>query len=934
MDDRTALDWTIKPKDSNRTQPPGVNLPSSAFAPLRPTPPTSGRSTPLPNSFSHPPSKSQPPANDSFSNLITFSAASANKNLSLQEQQKRRLREKAQQQVAKEKQLGSNYNGVDEQFWNNLGSGRSTPAPSAPGLPVTQVSDITGTALRDGTTHGGQLQAKTEEEDDILAAFKADTPVDSSTHFPKPAEPSIALGDAGYQSSSNVLKLGTKGGAFSTDESSAFHDDDDPFGLAGLPKQSGKPETGQFQNHDATDNDDVLGLLGKPVSEILRPQKLADLSPVSSELEPKHPQDQAIAELVEMGFPVERAREALESTVSGTDVQQAVGWLLNRAHFESRKRTEGRRSNENPRQSRDPNIDRKSGSRPSIRRPERSTSAWSSEARPETGAYRQPSPSPNELEKDSTQMASEFGTAFLKTAGSLWKTSTKKVQQAVQEFNSDSDSSQPRWMKEPGKPRTNLDNDHSNAERTTARARRRSSTAKKPDLVTDEAMMLESDRARPPPRKPLRRQEPSLDSSADNSRDHSPAVPSRLREEFPPQPAFLRQPQPKSQPRLGPKAALNRQTLDDQASQAYVSSARRRKPASNPPISTSESDLLEIKPQSETLPPFRLATTPPRHLERPTQPTNDVVVRPTAPSRHIPQISAISLKASHAAREAGNDQFKRGDYSTAHQSYTLSMKHLPVNHPISIILSTNRALTALKIGEPKSAVSDSEAAISVIGPSRGETETIDLANSEPPKPMREYFGKALMRKAEALEQMEKWEEAALVWKTAAENGHGGTTSIQGRARCEKSAAPKHPGRAKTSFPKKPIIKTPPRSFGSDLNGTGNLTTSAAAVSRLRAANAAADRVDDEKFALADTVDARLTAWKGGKADNLRALLSSLDTVLWPEAGWKKIGMAELVLPTRVKVHYMKGISKVHPDKVSGTHTTFESPRYVSGTTLQ
>jgi hypothetical protein len=62
----------------------------------------------------------------------------------------------------------------------------------------------------------------------------------------------------------------------------------------------------------------------------------------------------------------------------------------------------------------------------------------------------------------------------------------------------------------------------------------------------------------------------------------------------------------------------------------------------------------------------------------------------------------------------------------------------------------------------------------------------------------------------------------------------------------------------------------------------------------------------------------VVAWKGGKADNLRELLSSLELVLWPEAQWKKIGMAELVLPNKVKIQYMKGIAKVHPDKVSGT----------------
>jgi len=65
----------------------------------------------------------------------------------------------------------------------------------------------------------------------------------------------------------------------------------------------------------------------------------------------------------------------------------------------------------------------------------------------------------------------------------------------------------------------------------------------------------------------------------------------------------------------------------------------------------------------------------------------------------------------------------------------------------------------------------------------------------------------------------------------------------------------------------------------------------------------------------------LMAWKGGKQDNLRALLASLDSVLWPEAEWKKVSLAELVLPNKVKIQYMKGIAKVHPDKIPVNATT-------------
>ena len=120
-----------------------------------------------------------------------------------------------------------------------------------------------------------------------------------------------------------------------------------------------------------------------------------------------------------------------------------------------------------------------------------------------------------------------------------------------------------------------------------------------------------------------------------------------------------------------------------------------------------------------------------------------------------------------------------------------------------------------------------------------------------------------------------------------------------------------PAAAKRPLARKPAIPKP--SAMSDLGG--GPARDSEAVKRMKAANAAADKADDEKFALTDQVDAKLVAWKSTKSDNLRALLGSLDKVLWEEAGWKKVNMGDLVMPNKVKIIYMKAIAKVHPDKV-------------------
>ena len=88
-----------------------------------------------------------------------------------------------------------------------------------------------------------------------------------------------------------------------------------------------------------------------------------------------------------------------------------------------------------------------------------------------------------------------------------------------------------------------------------------------------------------------------------------------------------------------------------------------------------------------------------------------------------------------------------------------------------------------------------------------------------------------------------------------------------------------------------------------------------ALNNLHEARNAQEAEDQQRLELKDTVDVRLLAWKGGKETNIRALIASLETVLWSELGWQKVGMAEVVTPSQVKIRYMKAIAKLHPDKV-------------------
>lgn len=838
--------------------------------------------------------------------------------MSLQERQKMLQKEKEKREQEQRQQYDARFGSANA--WEQLGSGRATPDRVVSPPTYTGTSEYGGSKLSTainkpfapiGGSLGKLIKLPREDSDDLLAAFNADTPVDSSTNFPIPT----ASRTRTPKSLPPPIARTTQFPPPSVAKEDIGDPDDDPFGLGTMiSKQPARPIPSKLDN----DDDDVLGLLGKPISELPPRSTSPSSSEEETEVEMRNSNnllDKAIAELVDMGFPAEKSRNALESTESGLDVQAAVGLLLNQAHEESRQKPHGH--------SVQPRDDSEAGGRqvrnrgPLVGEPEAggTVPAWMrQQSRSNSAQRRADSSSPATGERDAAKIAAELGSNLFKTANSLWKTGTKKLNQAVQEFNSETDQSQPKWMRESRsgsqEPRGRTTNVSVAQEHSSTGVEKVSGQSRQEPDLTDEALMLESGDARP---RPHPRAQPSKTALTPNgslqaSRDQSPAFvdrPQRI------QPSSVPQ-----QAQSDVRTKLGRQNIEELSSQAYISPARRKKPSQPKP----EPDLglftddISFAPSS--IPKVLTSQPKPTLTSKPTTPSPaPLPIRPLPAQRTIPQVSPIALKSSNNHRLAGTSAFKLGNYAQATSSYTSSLSSLPTTHPLTIVLLTNRALTQLKTGDPKACIVDAEAAMEIIGPARGQGENIDLGDGEGKKEMNIYWGKAMTRKAEALEQLERWNDAAKAWKDCVEANVGGSTSIQGRDRCEKaigrgnSQAAAAPKRATLATKSQATVRKPAVSAATNAQ-------SAEAVQRLRAANAEADRVDDEKFALADSVDERLTNWRKGKEGNLRALLGSLDTVLWEGSGWKKVGMSELIIPGKVKVAYMKGISKVHPDKVS------------------
>ncbi|TCD60279.1 hypothetical protein EIP91_010431 [Steccherinum ochraceum] len=305
-------------------------------------------------------------------------------------------------------------------------------------------------------------------------------------------------------------------------------------------------------------------------------------------------------------------------------------------------------------------------------------------------------------------------------------------------------------------------------------------------------------------------------------------------------------------------------------------------------------DLLSADGPTAYVSPWRRKATPRNEiLTKSSRATTPV---PAAPSparsrspaplvqRQTVSASSSALAASAKHKEAGTEMFKLGRYAEAETSYSHAISTLPDLHLLLVPLYNNRALSRIKTGDHSGAIEDCTTVITLIGASyhpareakvtrEDEGASVDLADG---------LIKAYRRRAEAYEGKEKWDAAMRDWEVIA---------------------------------------------GADFAGK---TRGDAALNRVREANQAADAEDQMRHELKDTVDAKLVAWKNGKESNIRALIASLDTVLWPELGWQKVGMHELISPNQVKIRYTKAIAKLHPDKLNANNTTLEQRMIANG----
>ncbi|GJN88052.1 hypothetical protein Rhopal_001008-T1 [Rhodotorula paludigena] len=400
-------------------------------------------------------------------------------------------------------------------------------------------------------------------------------------------------------------------------------------------------------------------------------------------------------------------------------------------------------------------------------------------------------------------------------------------------------------------------------------------------------------------------------------------------------------PEPATRARPAPQTRARQVQSAEPPTSEYRSPFRRAKPkpaaadVAPSPSAVAEADLLSGAPAPA--PPRPSASPAPASAARATP--SPTPRRPPVSTRPHVAVPSSALAAAQKHKTLGNEHFKLGRFGDATAAYTLALDSLPEQWLGRVPLLNNRAQARLRSGEEKSAAEDCTEAVGILGSDADlaalEAESQALPSEVgalyvggAPVDLRDQLGKALGRRAKANEANEKWAAARDDWERVLKlgddvvtRGAGGAKMVSdGVSRCRKvldppSAAPTPS--AQSGAAARPVSRAKARSPAPPVEGSGD------AVRALQAQQAASAAEDDLRHQLKDQVDARIAAWKGGKETNLRALIASLDSVLWPELGWKTVGMHELIADNALKVRYVRAIAKVHPDKLNTTNTTVE-----------
>ncbi|PVU95805.1 hypothetical protein BB561_001573 [Smittium simulii] len=277
----------------------------------------------------------------------------------------------------------------------------------------------------------------------------------------------------------------------------------------------------------------------------------------------------------------------------------------------------------------------------------------------------------------------------------------------------------------------------------------------------------------------------------------------------------------------------------------------------------------------------------------------------------IPQSLFASINKN---KNDANSLFKLGQHEEACVGYSkaieLAQQVNSAHHPYISLLLNNRAACYFKMGDLKSCLSDSLRASEISKPFIGSSSL--FLNSERID-LDAQYKKAIIRIGTCYENLEKYNEALTNYSLLLQlklDSNLRAQAINGTYRCEKSL-----GRKPTvsQYVNKPTDNNTLNSKSFTQSYNSNPQPHKQSKSNANAQrNTELSKIEENAFLeMRYAIQEKVKLWVGNNKSNLRALLGNLHQI-YPKL--PQINLSDLVEDKKVKLFYMKTVSKLHPDK--------------------
>ncbi|KAI5950211.1 SWA2 [Candida theae] len=260
------------------------------------------------------------------------------------------------------------------------------------------------------------------------------------------------------------------------------------------------------------------------------------------------------------------------------------------------------------------------------------------------------------------------------------------------------------------------------------------------------------------------------------------------------------------------------------------------------------------------------------------------------------------------------EAFKNGDYATALESYSKCLSVLPSKHELRVVVNSNLALTNKLQGHLKQSLDHVEQALELMELDEcNRDNSVGGVSQLGGKPVKYWYLKVVMIKAEVLELLEKYELALQSYNLLVQRlGCVDKKVMDGKRRVDRIVNP-------DNYKPKPKPKQATATAAADTTSTSSSVRVTPKTKPVPSSTTSSEVELDPL--VVDQINDSIKKWAQEKNNDLRQMMINLQSLI--PLGSININeklltltLNDLVLPKQVKLNYMKVISSIHPDKLA------------------